>query len=210
MVGFDVPAVTNDMIMRFMGVDIKELGGPTGEVDSKVGDDERPALHYGAYPETVGIPLLKGGKSDWECEYSPFSSAISVIMLTQSAWYNAISAVLILLTLFGIVGAYLYLRRRRLRRQLAARGGRVSSLEDEEERVPLATYDGETYRDENGRVDRKGKGKARESFDEEVSEHVLAHSRRESRGSAHSSSRRGSGSGSQTVFALGDEEEDNK
>ncbi|EKD02059.1 hypothetical protein A1Q2_03611 [Trichosporon asahii var. asahii CBS 8904] len=192
MVGFDVPAVTNDMIMRFMGVDIKELGGPTGEVDSKVGDDERPALHYGAYPETVGIPLLKGGKSDWE------------------SWYNAISAVLILLTLFGIVGAYLYLRRRRLRRQLAARGGRVSSLEDEEERVPLATYDGETYRDENGRVDRKGKGKARESFDEEVSEHVLAHSRRESRGSAHSSSRRGSGSGSQTVFALGDEEEDNK
>lgn len=68
MVGFDVPAVTNDMIMRFMGVDIKELGGPTGAVDSKVGDDERPAVHFGAYPETVGIPLLKGGKSDWECK----------------------------------------------------------------------------------------------------------------------------------------------
>lgn len=114
---------------------------------------------------------------------------------------------LILLTLFGIVGAYLYLRRRRLRR-LQARGGRVSTLEDEEERVPLATYDGETYRDENGRVDRKGKGKARASFDEDVTEEVLAHSRRESRGSAHDSSRRGSGSGSQTVFALGDEDED--
>lgn len=77
MVGFDVPAVTNDMIMRFMGVDIKELGGPTGEVDSKVGDDERPALHYGAYPETVGIPLLKGGKSDWECKCSSLIPAES-------------------------------------------------------------------------------------------------------------------------------------
>lgn len=116
---------------------------------------------------------------------------------------------LILLTLFGIVGAYLYLRRRRLRR-LQARGGRVSSLDDqdEEERVPLATYDGETYRDEHGRVDRKGKGKARSaSFDEDGDEgpHPHSHSRHDSRGSASGSRR---GSGSQTVFALGDEDED--
>lgn len=70
MVGFDVPSISNDMIMRFMDVDIRELGGPTGEVESEVGDNKRPAVHFGAYPETVGIPLLKGGKSDWECEWA--------------------------------------------------------------------------------------------------------------------------------------------
>lgn len=101
---------------------------------------------------------------------------------------------LILLTLFGIVGAYLYLRRRRMRR-LHGHGlrGRRASAEDEEERVPLATYEpGEQYRDENGKVDRKGKGKARStSFEDD----------REGGDSG--------GSGS-TVFALGDEDEDTK
>lgn len=124
---------------------------------------------------------------------------------------------LILLTLFGIVGAYLYLRRRRLRR-LQARGGRgrVSSLDDEEERVPLATYDGETYRDEHGRVDRKGKGKARStSFDdddedgdgdEQLQQRDSSDAGAGSRRGSHAGSRRASGS--QTVFALGDEDDD--
>lgn len=70
MVGFDVPEVSNDMIMRFMDVDVTLVAGETGEVGSKVGEKERPAVHYGDYPATVGIPLLKGGKSDWECELS--------------------------------------------------------------------------------------------------------------------------------------------
>lgn len=61
MVGFDVPQVTNDMIMRFMDVDISLMPGSTGRGSSKVGDDERPAVHFGTLKESAGIPLLKGG-----------------------------------------------------------------------------------------------------------------------------------------------------
>lgn len=71
-------------------------------------------------------------------------------MLTL-AWYNAISAVLILLTLFGIVGVYLFVRARRLRK---GRGVALDSEREREERVPLA----EEYELGN----RKGKGRARD------------------------------------------------
>lgn len=170
MVGFDVPHVTNDMIMRFMDVDISLMPGLTGATTSKIGDDERPAVHFGEPPDDGGMPLLKGGTGDWE------------------SWYNAISAVLILLTLIGIVGLYLYFRRRRL----AMGGGRLalgssrrsprglghghsrSVDDDREERVPLAGADeyelddtlnghsGSGSLDSNG----KGKGKARDSMED--------------------------------------------
>lgn len=143
MVGFDVPQVTNDMIMRFMGVDMKLVPGEMGDMESKVGEDARLAVQFGPAPEDKGMPLLKGGHGDWE------------------AWYNAISAVLILLTLAGIVGFYLWFRARRLRKgkgPVALDGER-----EREERVPLA----EEYElAEEGRRD-KGKGRAREEHDEE-------------------------------------------
>lgn len=68
MVGFDVPQVTNDMIMRFMGVDTALVPGEIGGLDSSVGDDERVGLHFGKVEVGAGVPLLKGGGGDWECE----------------------------------------------------------------------------------------------------------------------------------------------
>ncbi|CAK9785817.1 putative KEX1 protein precursor [Cutaneotrichosporon oleaginosum] len=166
MVGFDVPHVTNDMILRFMDVDFNLLPGVTGGWSSKVGDDERQAVHFGTIKEDAGLPLLKGGSGDWE------------------AWYNAVSAVVILCILGGIVGCYFYFRRRRLRRQ-----GRVAlglpSQRDSEERVPLAAEDFEMHDTYPPRRD-KGKGRAVERVSEE-SEH---------RGPS--------------VFALGDEDGDGK
>lgn len=193
MAGFDVPHVTNDMIMRFMGVDMDLLPGLTGTLLSSVGDDERLPVHFGEIEKpSTGIPILKGGKSDWE------------------AWYNAISAVLILFTLAGIVGAYLFFRRRRLRRMgpvalgeeghgsggsRTSRSGRrrrrPTARRDSEERVPLAAaaeeYELDTHPDsgrgtpsaanggaEYGRGKGKGKAKARESEDYERSETVFA------------------------------------
>lgn len=70
MVGFDVPQVTNDMIMRFMDVDITLMPGLTGSESSKVGDNERPAVHFGEFEEDKGLPLLRGGGGTWECELS--------------------------------------------------------------------------------------------------------------------------------------------
>jgi len=184
MVGFDVPHVTNDMIMRFMGVDISLLPGYTGQWSSKVGEDERPAVHFGEIKETQGIPLLKGGGSDWE------------------SWYNAVSAVLILLTLGGIVGAYLFFRRRRAKAAGGGLLGRVqlrggnSSERDREERVPLAAA--EDYELDEGIGSSKhgsarslDKGKGKQKMDEK--EH-----------DEESDAERGE---SHTVFALGDEEE---
>jgi carboxypeptidase D len=176
MVGFDVPDVTNDMIMRFMGVDMNEFAGSTSIVGSVVGeDDDRPEVHVGKVKPAPGIPLLKGGKGDWE------------------SWYNAISAVLILLTLGGIVALYLYLRRRRRARSgpLHLPRGGSAERDDRDERVPLATaaedYELEesSYGRDNDSGSSKGKGKGKEKARD-----------------SESDAERG-----ETVFALGDEDE---
>lgn len=170
MVGFDVPHATNDMILRFMGVDFTLLPGLTGGWASSVGEVERPAVHFGALEEDKGMPLLKGGSGDWE------------------AWYNAVSAVVILFILGGIVGLYLYFRRRRLRRQGRGALG-LPTQRDSEERVPLAASEDYELQDTSypPRLD-KGKGRAVERERERESEE---HER-------------------QTVFALEDEDEDGK
>lgn len=59
--------------------------------------------------------------------------------LTHSAWYNAISAFMILFILVGIVALYFYFRRRgRVRRRVALGVGRDA---DAAERVPLGRVD---------------------------------------------------------------------
>jgi hypothetical protein len=61
--------------------------------------------------------------------------------LTHSAWYNAISAFLILFILLGIVALYFYFRRRgRVRRRVALGTGRDREA-DAAERVPLGRVD---------------------------------------------------------------------
>ncbi|KAL1410267.1 Cell death protease [Vanrija albida] len=178
MAGFDVPHVTNDMIMRFMDVDLNLLPGLTGAGTSRVGDDKRPAVHFGPQPTTTGMPILKAGKGDWE------------------EWYNAVSAVLILLTLIGIVGVYLFVRHRRIRRGLAlpTHSHRRSNDGNREERMPLAganEYELEEGVGGNGVDSRrkgKGKGKSRARASEEFEEED-------------------EGKDPNTVFALGDEDE---
>lgn len=68
MVGFDVPHVTNDMILRFMDVDFSLLPGQAASSKSKIGDDERVFLGLVSSLAGAGVPLLKGGKTDWECK----------------------------------------------------------------------------------------------------------------------------------------------
>ena len=67
MVGFDVPHVTNDMITRFMGVDLALVPGVLGTTSGKLGGIDKIALNVGT-GAAAGIPLLKGGKSDIESE----------------------------------------------------------------------------------------------------------------------------------------------
>jgi carboxypeptidase D len=74
MVGFDVPHVTNDMILRFMDVDVSLVAGQAASSKSRVGDDERVYLGLVSSLAGAGVPLLKGGKTDWECTSSLFQA----------------------------------------------------------------------------------------------------------------------------------------
>jgi len=81
MVGFDVPHVTNDMILRFMDVDVSLVAGQAASSKSRVGDDERVYLGLISSLAGAGVPLLKGGNTDWECTSS---SSFSRWKLTSS------------------------------------------------------------------------------------------------------------------------------
>lgn len=66
MVGFDVPHVTNDMITRFMGIDFSLVPGVAAGSESRVGKTDRVRLGLASDKKEGGVPLLKGGNSDWE------------------------------------------------------------------------------------------------------------------------------------------------
>ena len=66
-VGFDQPFVTNDMILRFMDVDFSDVPGIAATTPSRIGDDSRLIIGL-AGTSAGGLPLLKGGSTDWECE----------------------------------------------------------------------------------------------------------------------------------------------
>ncbi|KIR34460.1 pheromone-processing carboxypeptidase KEX1 [Cryptococcus deuterogattii MMRL2647] len=183
MVGFDVPHVTNDMIMRFMDVDVSLLPGMISQWSSRIGDDERTMIHVGDAGEAGGVPLIKGGNTDWE------------------AWYNAVFAFLVLGILVSIVGLYFYFRRKpvsyRSRIALKQRGRHRRSHDRDEgdtaERMPLGSErlelddieraEGYEFDDRDGEgYSGKGKGKGKE----------LANDREE------------------VMFALGDDDEDDR
>lgn len=117
MVGFDVPHVTNDMITRFMGVNLSLVPGVLGQATRNIGGINKVALNVGT-GAAAGIPLLKGGKSDVE------------------NWYDIASAFLILFILISIVALYFYFKRKRTLRR---RVGLPSSRDDPLERVPLGS-----------------------------------------------------------------------
>lgn len=167
MVGFDVPHVTNDMIMRFMDVDVSLLPGMISQWSSRIGDDERTMIHVGDAGEAGGIPLIKGGNTDWE------------------AWYNAVFAFLVLGILVSIVGLYFYFRSKpvsyRSRIALKQRGRHRRSHDRDEgdtaERMPLGSErlelddieraEGYEFDDRDGEgYGGKGKGKGKELADD--------------------------------------------
>jgi len=189
MVGFDVPHVTNDMITRFMGVDLSLVPGVLGSTKGKLGGVEKIALGAGAV--AGGVPLLKGGSSDVESK--PHSRRLSSADAID--WYNIGSAVLILIILVSIVALYLYFKRRSTRRRRGQVGLPIARDYDAE-RVPLGSERLEMddmdrtdrYEDESGKGRSRGyKGKGKERArdeDEDDSEEQ-----------------------SGTVFALGDDDD---
>jgi hypothetical protein len=69
MVGFDVPTVAEDMILRFMGVDMGSLVGDSAVTPSRLGEEDRTQLGIvgqGADPTVGGVHPASG--TTWEGE----------------------------------------------------------------------------------------------------------------------------------------------
>ncbi|KAG9086035.1 Cell death protease [Ceratobasidium sp. 370] len=127
MVPYDVPVAAHDMILRFMDVDFKLLGGGTGTtVASAIGNNIKQvgAIEGGGGGNTEGGSGT-GGKATPEQDKAMWE-----------AYYNAGSAALILVLILAFIGIFLFWRSRRTKAQ-----GRVNlpTEDDREERIPLST-----------------------------------------------------------------------
>jgi len=150
MAPFDVPHVTHDMMLRFMGVNFTGLIDGTAKIPSTIGTDAKPVfvedheVQPGA-PSSVKTP--QQDKAMWE------------------AYYNAGSAALVLVLVFVVIGTFVWCRLRRKRVKLVeSRSG------EEEESIPLtSTRNVDEDEEEPETVQRrnvKGKERARAGEDE--------------------------------------------
>ncbi|KAI0650444.1 alpha/beta-hydrolase [Trametes meyenii] len=140
MVGFDVPHVAHDMILRFMGVNFTAITDGSARIPSAVGDDAKPLpAVLDEVPTSTPAPSKspEQDKAMWE------------------AYYNAGSAALVLVLIAALVGGFLWWRSRRNRL-------RGLPLSTHEENIPLNLSNGGERDDdeEGGFRPRKGKERA--------------------------------------------------
>ncbi|KZT71626.1 alpha/beta-hydrolase [Daedalea quercina L-15889] len=120
MVGYDVPHITHDMMLRFMGVNFSMVLDGSARIPSAVGDDSKPIpdllnMIPNASPTPSETP--EQDKAKWE------------------AYYNAGSAAMVLAVISIFIGGFLWWRYRRSR----LRGLPVSTESTAEENIPLAS-----------------------------------------------------------------------
>ena len=69
MVGYDVPHVAHDMILRFMGVNFTAITDGSARIPSAVGEDAKPlpaTLDDAATPSPVSTKTPEQDKAMWE------------------------------------------------------------------------------------------------------------------------------------------------
>ncbi|KAI0722676.1 alpha/beta-hydrolase [Earliella scabrosa] len=146
MVGFDLPNVAHDMILRFMGVNFSAITDGSARIPSSVGDETKPVPVLlddlpTASPTSTKTP--EQDKAMWE------------------AYYNAGSAALVLVLIALLVGGFLWWRARKGRR-------RGLSLSTHEEHIPLnSSIADEPPNGDGGFRSRKGKERAGSVSEEE-------------------------------------------
>ncbi|KAJ7098658.1 Alpha/Beta hydrolase protein [Mycena belliarum] len=149
MAPFDVPHVTHDMILRFMGMNFSALFDGSARIPSSIGTTTKPHFleDVPTAPAAVVPPTEKDtqqAKAMWE------------------AYYNAGSAALVLALIFGAIGIFVWCRMRRRRSPRLPVNQRDG---DGEERIPLNTRLEDLAADEGDEAlrprERKGKGKER-------------------------------------------------
>lgn len=73
MVGYDVPHVSHDMILRFMGVDFSQIAEGSARIPSAVGDDRKVTWVEGAAAQTGKEASGKTPEQDkamWEGQFA--------------------------------------------------------------------------------------------------------------------------------------------
>ncbi|KZO97969.1 alpha/beta-hydrolase [Calocera viscosa TUFC12733] len=125
MVGFDVPIVAHDMILRFMGVDFHALSGGSASIPSSVGGVSKPGIIFDDSP--VSTSPSSGGRNS---QTDP--------NVWRSYYNSGTTALVFLLIVLGIV-AIVYIARRRRRYGLLPKTSAYTDHVDLEERVPLST-----------------------------------------------------------------------
>ncbi|KAF8165686.1 pheromone-processing carboxypeptidase KEX1 [Crassisporium funariophilum] len=146
MAPFDVPHVTHDMILRFMGVNFSSIVDGSALIPSSIGSKIKP-IFVGEHDPKTSAPVSPAktpqqDKAMWE------------------AYYNAGSAALVLVLVFVVIGTFVWCRIRRKRVQLPTSQG--------EESIPLNStmerndVNGHSGSDEDVPRQRKGKDRSRE------------------------------------------------
>ncbi|KAK2465938.1 hypothetical protein APHAL10511_001579 [Amanita phalloides] len=163
MVPYDLPHVTHDMILRFMGVNFTAIIDGSARIPSSIGTVTKPIFVETSTAKHTNLPVSgktpEQDKAMWE------------------AYYNAGSAALILVLIFLGIGVFLWCRVRRNRVQLP-------QTKREEEAIPLTAHNGHTGDDDDDDDDEdedsylakrsaKGKGKAAENGYPEEGEPVF-------------------------------------
>ncbi|KAF8806260.1 pheromone-processing carboxypeptidase KEX1 [Phlegmacium glaucopus] len=142
MAPFDVPHVTHDMMLRFMGVNFSAILDGSAKMPSSLDNVAKPVFVGETHAKsTSGVTPPKSPQQDkamWE------------------AYYNAGSATLVLILIFIVIGIFIWFRIRRRRVQLPTHPV-------EEETIPLTrTGNGDEEEEEGVTRQRKGKERLRE------------------------------------------------
>ncbi|RDB19792.1 Pheromone-processing carboxypeptidase KEX1 [Hypsizygus marmoreus] len=141
MAPFDVPHVTHDMILRFMGFNFSAIFEGSARIPSSLGTVKKPIFvgQAEAKPTKVPIPgkTPEQDKAMWE------------------AYYNAGSAALVLILIFAAIGIFVWCRVRRRHVRLPI------NANEEEESIPLNTSRRMDDEEEDPQQFKQRKGKER-------------------------------------------------
>ena len=143
MAPFDVPHVTHDMILRFMGVNFSAIMDGSANIPSSIGGVTKPVFgETDLQSPSVVMPAKtpQQDKAMWE------------------AYYNAGSATLVLILISIVIAFFIWYRIRRNRVQLPPHQDQV----EQEETIPLTRRGRNEDEDEEVMQQRKGKDRLRE------------------------------------------------
>jgi carboxypeptidase D len=159
MVPFDVPHISHDMILRFMGVNFSAIIDGSAKIPSSIGTTTKP--HFLANLPTATAPTVpdtaktpQQAKAMWEGTTFGNCAHTLQVLIEFPAYYNAGSAALVLTLIFLAIGIFVYCRRRRSPRLPVNQHG---------EDIPLNSAPLDDDRDDEAfrQRQRKGKGKER-------------------------------------------------